>query len=44
MDFDFFLILSFCKNEDLFASDGLHINSKGQEMIFKELKKKGGFK
>ena len=40
----FIPITDLTENEDLFASDGLHINSKGQEMIFKELKKKGGFK
>jgi lysophospholipase L1-like esterase len=40
----FIPITKLTENKDLFASDMLHINSKGQELIFKELLKKGGFR
>ena len=32
------------ENQKLFSSDNLHINSDGQEVVFQELKKKGGFR
>ena len=32
------------ENEDLFRSDKLHINNDGQEVVFEELRKKGGFR
>lgn len=31
------------ENKDLFRSDNLHINNDGQQVVFKELRKKGGF-
>ena len=32
------------ENENLFRSDKLHINNDGQEVVFEELRKKGGFR
>jgi lysophospholipase L1-like esterase len=40
----FIPITKLTESEELFASDNLHLNSKGQEVIFQELLKKGKFK
>lgn len=37
----FIPISSLTENKDYFASDNLHINSSGQDLVFKELTKKG---
>ena len=35
----FIPIASLTENKNLFASDGLHLNSQGQELVFSELNK-----